>query len=286
MSSPQDQASAQGARRSAAPMPGPVPPSGPVPAAGDGPAYSVTGAAPGDVAGRGKLGKLKAAWKTDDKGRTTFRLMPPQVLWWVWLVFAAVNIIDLAIQAHDRFAVQVIVAIAVVTGLMYACALRPRVVTDEAGVTVRNPFRDYQVPWSGITGIFVGDSVEVACLRNPPKSEKTIYSWALYSPRRSRARAEMRTGVGSRQARQRHDSRARRRFQVPDATQFARMPDQAKDLLTKHPSHIMAGELARRLEASRTDGAGTGAVAGRWAFLPIVAVIIPVAALIAVIVAR
>jgi Bacterial PH domain len=240
-----------------------------------------------DMTGSGKLGKkLRAAWKTDASGRTTFRLMPPLVLWWAWLVFVAINIVDLVIQSHDWFAVEIVVGLAAATGLMYACALRPRVVTDASGLTVQNPFRDYVVPWGGVTGVFVGDSVEISCLRPVPKPEKTVYSWALYSPRRARARAELRTGMGTGQSRQRHDARARRRYQIPDGTTFGRMPQQAKEIASKHPSHIMATELARRCDQARQDGAPEGVVAGRWAWLSIVAVVIPIAALVVVLAAR
>ena len=31
-------------------------------------------------------------------GREVFRLVPPVILWWVWLAFVAANIADFAIQ--------------------------------------------------------------------------------------------------------------------------------------------------------------------------------------------
>lgn len=266
-------------------MPGPVGPSG---SAGPGPAGS------GPAAGSQKPGAagLKTAWKTGADGRTTFRLIAPLVLWWAWVVFAVANVADLAIQSHDRFALQVTVAILLVTGLMYACALRPKVITDAGGVTVRNPFRDYLVPWGGVTGVYVGDSVEFQCHRPPPKPDKTIYSWALYSPRRARARAELRTGFGARKSRA-QDQRRRRRGYEPlgPPSSFGKLPDQAKEIASQHPSHAMAGELARRCEAARQAGAADGVLAdgvltGRLAWLPIAAAVVPLVALIVVIVAR
>jgi hypothetical protein len=212
--------------------------------------------------------------------------MPPLVLWWAWIAFGLFNVIDLAIQSHNWFAVEVTVAILLVTGVMYASALRPKIISDADGLTVRNPFRDYQVPWGGVSGVFVGDSVEVQCERQAPKREKTIYSWALYSPRRSRARAELRTGFGSRRNRERYDVRASKRIGAPGAGSFGKMPAQAKEIASQHPSHIMAGELARRCNEARDREAAPGVVTARWAWAPIAAVIIPLAGLIAVIVAR
>jgi hypothetical protein len=226
----------------------------------------------------------KSVWKTTADGKTIFRLIPPLVLWWAWIAFAAFNVADLVIQSHDWFSVQVTVGILAVTGIMYACALRPRVVTDAGGLIIRNPFRDYHVPWGGVAGVYLGDSVEIQCERPAPREAKTIYSWALYSPRRARARAELRVGLGAR--RERHDLRARRRFEPPDTAAFGRMPAKAKEIANQHPSHVMAGELARRRDEALEGGASGGVLAGRWAWRPVAAVLIPVAGLIAVIVAR
>jgi hypothetical protein len=269
---------------------------------------------------------LKSAWKTGPDGRTVFRLMPPLVLWWAWLVFGVVNVADLVFQSRDWFSVEVTAGILVVTGAMYACALRPRVISDAVGLVIQNPFRDYLVPWSAVAGIFVGDSVEIQCRRSAPESDKTVYSWALYSPRRARARAELRTvGFGGRRSRGGLGSRAR--YEVPTPDSFARLPEEARQLASQHPSHVMAGELARRCDEARrgrradggltngalangaladgvlangalADGAladgvlangvlaGSGVLTARWAWLPIAAVILPVALLVAVIAAR
>jgi hypothetical protein len=233
----------------------------------------------------------KSAWKTDAAGRTTFRLMPPLVLWWVWVAFAAGNLIDLAVQSRTWFALEITFVLLVVTGFMYACALRPRVIADAAGLTIRNPFREYRVPWGGVAGVFLGDSVEIQCEQDPPRPVKTIYSWALYSPRRARARAELRASTGLR--RQRYDARSQRRYGVSESAPqgYGKLPAQAQTLSRQHPSHVMAGELGRRCSeaqaaAAQAGGAPEGRLTGRWAWLPIAAVVIPVAGLIALILAR
>jgi len=259
-------------------MPGPVPPSRVAPGgtlAGDGPAAAGAGAS-----------RLRSAWRTTADGRTIFRLIPPLLLWWVWIAFAVINLADLVIQSRDWFSLEILAGLLVATGIMYACTLRPKVISDADGLTIRNPFRDYRVPWGGVAGVFLGDSVEIHCERPAPKRAKTIYSWALYSPRRARARADLRVGFGTRRERERHNMRARRRFEVPDAATLGRMPDKAKEIASQHPSHIMAAELARRCDETRQRGAAAGVLAAQWAWPPIAAVLIPVAALIAVILAR
>jgi hypothetical protein len=208
------------------------------------------------------------------------------VLWWVWTVFAVVNLVDLAVQSPDWFSLKIAVAILLLTGVLYACTLRPKVISDAGGLTIRNPFRDYQVPWGGVVGVFLGDSVEIRAERPAPKPEKTVYSWALYSPRRSRAKADLRAGFGARKERDRRDLRARKRFEVPDPSAFGRMPAQGKEMASQHPSHVMAGELARRREQARKGGTPPGVLARRWAWAPIAAVLIPAAALVALILAK
>ncbi len=96
-------------------------------------------------------------------GPEVFRLTTPVVLWWIWVAFAAANVIDLAVQGSSVHSGLVIGAILlVITGFAYALALRPRVVADQAGITVVNPFRDHHVPWAVIQGVDTGDWVKRA----------------------------------------------------------------------------------------------------------------------------
>jgi Bacterial PH domain len=267
---------------------GPVPPSpvqhGPVPPGQASPGGTPAGSGPVPPGLPGS--RLKSAWRTTEDGRTVFRLIPPLVLWWGWVAFAVVNLADLVIQSRDWFSLEIAAGLLVGTGIMYACTVHPKIISDAEGLTIRNPFRDYRVPWGGVAGVFLGDSVEIHCERPAPRPPKAIYSWALYSPRRARARADLRVGFGTRRERERHDMRARRRFEVPDATAFGRMPDKAKEIASQHPSHVMATELTRRCEEARQRGTPPGVVAASWAWPPIAAVLIPAAALIAVILAR
>jgi len=229
----------------------------------------------------------KPVWKTDEQGRTTFRLTGPLVLWWAWVVFAVANLLDLVIQSRDWFSLEITGALLVVTGFMYACALRPRVLTDGGGLTVLNPFRTYRVPWARMDGVFLGDSVEIqySSPQAQPGEGRTVYSWALYSPRRARARAELKMAGGMR--RSQFNQRAQRRYQVDPSASYGKAPSEAQAMARQHPSHVMAGELGRRCSAAQAAGtAPGGTVTGRWAWLAIAGVVAPVAFLVAVILAR
>jgi hypothetical protein len=208
------------------------------------------------------------AWRTRADGSTVFQMSMPVAGWWAWVVFAAVCLADLALQGHDRASLNAAIAIVAVTGFVYACALRPKVIADEGGITVLNPIRDYRVPWGAVKGIYLGDSVELQCARPEPKGHKTVYSWALYTRRRARARAELRT------------QRWNRRMSAGGSAGYGRRPGEARDLAQTAPAELMARELGRLRDQARERGAGGGAVAGRWAWLPIAAMIVPTIALV------
>ena len=95
--------------------------------------------------------------------KKVYRLPGPQVLWWVWVVFVAGNLLDLAIQGHDYESLQIAVGLLAITGLVYACTLRPRVIADAGGLTMINPLRDYRIPWPRIAEIYMAESVQFKC---------------------------------------------------------------------------------------------------------------------------
>ena len=208
-----------------------------------------------------------------------FRLPGPVVFWWGWVVFAVANLVDLAIQGHDRTSVQVAVGLLAVTGVVYACALRPRVVTDADGITVLNPVRDYRVPWGRVSEVYLGETVQVACSPGATASGKLVRSWALYSPRRSRLKAELRGSRWDRNLASRPSG-------------YARLPAEARAAAKQHPAELMAREIqglaskARERRPGAADAAADGAVMASWARSSLAAVLLPVLALVLVIVVR
>jgi Bacterial PH domain len=194
-------------------------------------------------------------------------MMPPVVFWWGWTVVAVLSLGDLAVQGHNRAAVQPALVVLTITGLVYACAFRPRVIADPDGITVQNPLRDYRVPWGVVSGVFLGDSVEFQCSRPVPMGDKTIYSWALYGSRRNRARAGLRT--------RRWDQSAGSRPRG-----YARMPSEAQEALKQIPAEVMARELSRMSEQARPAGAADGVLSARWAWESLAVILIPAAALV------
>ena len=138
--------------------------------------------------------------RSPEPNREVFRLAPPVILWWVWVAFVIVNVADFAIQgASARFAIVVSAILVAITGLVYALALRPRVIAEPSGLTIVNPFRDHHVPWAAITAVDTGEWVRVhyapgqaaPAAASPPSSatSKAISCWALYISARTKRRA-------------------------------------------------------------------------------------------------
>ncbi len=150
--------------------------------------------------------------------REVFRLAPPLILWWVWVAFAVANVADFVLQgASARFSIVVSAILLTITGLVYALALRPRVIAEAAGLKIVNPFRDYQVPWAAILAVDTGEWVrvhyapaETAAARPPgppsppdgarPASSaasEAISCWALYLSARTKRRAARAARAGA-----------------------------------------------------------------------------------------
>jgi PH (Pleckstrin Homology) domain-containing protein len=165
-------------------------------------------------------------------------MTPPLVLWWSWVGVLILSLGDLLVQGHRLFSLKFGFAALAVTGLVYACTLWPVVIADDRGIEVRNPFRRYVIPWLAVRGIYLADSVEVQSARAGGKKDKTIYSWALSSPRRTRARAQLRAWQWDAGKRSRPSS-------------YRRLPQPAQNLVKMTTAEIMARELAALSDDAR-----------------------------------
>ena len=134
------------------------------------------------------VGRKKRAEATG--GPQVFRSATAILVWWVWVLFAVANLIDLAVQGHDRLSLVAAAILVLVTGIAYVTAQRPRVIADTAGLTIVNPLRDHHIGWAGVTKVDLADLLRVHCRRGPDDT-KIIYSWAVHYSRRRKAAAEV-----------------------------------------------------------------------------------------------
>lgn len=193
-----------------------------------------------------------------------FRRGAPVAIWWIWLAFAVANLADLAVQARTHFAAVVAAILVTVTGIAYACALRPRVVADEDGITVVNPVREYRVPWGAVEQVDVGEWVRVHAARAPGAgTTKTIDGWALFAPARVKRNSARKA---------RHLARA--------SADAARLPEEAMDLMSLPAVMAIARQLDRRARRERQRGAPAGPITAAWAWPSIAAMVVPAIALL------
>ena len=207
------------------------------------------------------------------EGQTVFRLIPPIVIWWAWAILAVVIAVQAVISGHDYVAAELTAGLAGVTGIVYATALRPRVVADEDGVRVLNPFRDHRIGWGGLNAVYVGDSLEFSCARPAPGKDQTVYCWALYSSRRSRLRA------------QRRAERDRARGIGGGFGVSSRAPAEAREWARQDAVQLVADEIGRRSADAQQRGAPAAVVTSTWAWWPIAFVLVPAAVLLGLVLA-
>ena len=94
------------------------------------------------------------------------------------------------------------------TGVAYVTAQRPRVIADDAGVTVRNPLRDHRIGWAGVAEIDLVDLLRVHCAWGGPpgaapadrEHHKVISAWAIHYSRRRQFAAEAKARRGARRS--------------------------------------------------------------------------------------
>jgi len=201
-----------------------------------------------------------------------FRLPGAIVAWWAWALFAAFFLGDIIITGHNHTAAEIAAALVFVTGVVYTCALRPRVIADPAGITVRNPFRDHRIPWGSVTAVDLRESVQVHCVKEPgAKRGKVIHSWALYTQRRSRLRAEM-LGRGD-----------RRRLPRSSFAGDEKMSAETQKLMRQPAAEIMATQLDDLAREARERGAAPGPRVVSWAWPAVAAIVVPGIVLVLVI---
>src|SRR6516162_5580965 len=95
------------------------------------------------------VGRKKRADAAD--GPQTFRSPTAVIVWWVWLLFAAANLIDLAVQGRDHVSLVAAAILVLATGVAYSPAQGPRIAADSTGVPAVTPPRDHHIGGVGVT---------------------------------------------------------------------------------------------------------------------------------------
>lgn len=209
-----------------------------------------------------------AADKPPGTGRVVYRSSGAVILWWAWLALAVAGLLDLVVQGRDHLSVVAAALTITITGIVYACALRPRVVADPAGITVINPIRDYQVPWGAVDRVDIHGALRVHCtVPEGAAKGRVVLSWAVQASPRAVMREQNKA------------QRAARRGATPAG--YARYPSQVQDVLARTPGEQTAHLLTERLERERAAGAAGGQPRVRWDWVAIAAMAAPTLLLLA-----
>jgi len=215
------------------------------------------------------------------QSRQTFRSPFAVVIWWLWALFAVANLIDLAVQGRDHVSVVAACILLLVTGVVYTTAQRPRVVTDDTGMTIINPLRDHRVGWGAVAGIDSASLLRVRCewpLSGGADADnigkRDIYAWAVQSNRRRQAAAKMR--ADRRRSRAQSSARTGGLFGMPEP------PDTSDQPLIAGEAEQAVTVLTALAEQGRAATAGTPAEppASTWYWPAFAAIIIPALALV------
>ena len=210
-------------------------------------------------------------------GPEVFRSPAAVVIWWVWVLFAVGNLVDLAVQGRDHLSLVAAFILLFVTGVAYVTAQRPRVIVDDDGVTVVNPVGDHRVGWPAVVA---ADATELLRLRcewpdGDGTGQRAIYAWAVHSSRRRQVAAEMRARRQSRRGAGLSSAGGLGGYGAP--------PSQPPEPVTLGvDADRVVATITARTEQARLDapGALAAAPASTWNWLAIAAVVIPGLALL------
>ncbi|HWG01759.1 MAG TPA: PH domain-containing protein [Trebonia sp.] len=131
-----------------------------------------------------------AAGTRPEDTRQVFRSSVVRAVWWVWVAFAVANLIDLAVQGRDHISLVAALILILITGVMYVAAWRPRIIADDAALTIVNPLRDHRIGWAAVSGVDMREMLRVRC--EWAGGQRTVYAWAINTSRRRQVTAQLR----------------------------------------------------------------------------------------------
>jgi hypothetical protein len=215
----------------------------------------------------------------------TFRSPTAAVVWVVWLLFAVANWVDLAVQGRDHTSAEAAAVLLLATGIAYVTAQRPRIVADEAGVTIRNPFRDHRIGWALVTKIDLADLLRVHYEGPAQSKSKNISSWAVHHSRRRQYSAESKARRAARPGRM--------SFGVPSgsprsasysAAAVSPPEAEAQKVVRLLSAHVVAAQAETAVAMGTPEGTGwLQPLTSNWSRTAITAVLVPALILLIVV---
>jgi Bacterial PH domain len=187
-----------------------------------------------------------AVFRKTPPGVRVFRSGALRVGGWVYMVFAAVNFVDLIWRGRDMASAIAAAVLLLGCGVAYAVALRPRIVADDEAVQFDNLLRDVRLPWEAVTRFDGGDAVYAHV------GDRRFRAFILQTSPRARARSEM---------------KARR--------EEKKLPEAVAAYMRGRTATDFTVEQLRELAGKRRAKDGGGEATVTWAWRPILALVVP-----------
>ncbi|TYK43263.1 PH domain-containing protein [Actinomadura decatromicini] len=209
----------------------------------------------------------------------TIRSTGGRVAAYAWLVFAALNLVDIvfgvtgdAKLSANTFGLGAVLLLG--CGVAYTVGLRPAIIGDDDGITLRNPLRDVRVPWAAVRRIEGGHVLTVS-FTGADETETVSRAWVHQTSPRAQAKADARarreqTGGQSHGA----DLRGRTPTRYA-AQQLEEMRDRLRP-----KTRSGAPDKAAAAEAEAGDAHGTVT----WSVPALASLLVPLVALIVIVV--
>ncbi|MEV4468778.1 PH domain-containing protein [Nonomuraea sp. NPDC049504] len=201
--------------------------------------------------------------------KQTYRSKTAYVLAWIWLVFVALNVVDLVVRFSGKASLVALAVLAVLTALVYAVALRPATVLTEEGLVGRNPFRTTFLPWASIDDVGVSHSINVRY-----GDDQVLRLWTPMSSARERAKAQRR-GAPAQQ---------RGRFATEPALSKGEQAA-AEAFAGKTHADWVGDQIRDRAESAKRRSKEAGPARVTWSYDSIAALVVALALVIAAVVA-
>lgn len=205
----------------------------------------------------------------------TIRSIGGRVAAYAWLVFAVLNFVDLFVGItgdpdYSLTTVSIAFLLLLGCGVAYTVGLRPAIVADDEGLTVRNPLRDARAPWSAIRGI-EGKNAVMVRFTGRDGTDLETRAWVHQTSPRAQLKAEARA------------QKQARKEQGPDIDLRGRTPtgfaaQQLNEMRDRHRPKTKSGAPGKAAAAEAEETA-RGEVA--WSLPAIASLGVPFAALIA-----
>ncbi|MDA0632978.1 hypothetical protein OUY22_06065 [Nonomuraea sp. MCN248] len=188
--------------------------------------------------------------------KQVFRSKTAYVFGWVWVVFAAANVVDLIVRYSGKPSLVALAVLGALTAVVYVVALRPATVLTEPGLLGRTPLRSTFVPWAAVDDVTVSHSINVT-----HSGGRLLRLWTPMTSARERAKAQRRGAAPVR----------RGRFQTePTLTKG----EQAAAEVFAGRTHAdwVADQITGRAEQARFRKEEPGPVRVSWAYDSIAAI--------------